>query len=95
MGLAIHKPALGNAATAFLGKKHRMLINGKWVEARSGESFPVEDPATQEIIGHVPSGDKADIDQAVAAAAFSRGAADRLDASQIVAEERLSAGAMM
>jgi len=47
MGLAIHKPALGNAATAFLGKKHRMLINGKWVEARSGESFPVEDPATQ------------------------------------------------
>ena len=75
MGLAIHKPALGNAATAFLGKKHRMLINGKWVEARSGESFPVEDPATQEIIGHVPSGDKADIDQAVAAArrAFDSG----------------------
>src|ERR1700728_3602566 len=75
MGLAIHKPALGNAATAFLGKKHRMLINGKWVEARSGESFPVEDPATQHIIGHVRSGDKADIDQAVAAArrAFDSG----------------------
>jgi two-component system nitrate/nitrite response regulator NarL len=35
------------------------------------------------------------IDQAVAADAFSRGAADPLDASQIVAEERLSAGAMM
>jgi ribosomal protein S20 len=35
------------------------------------------------------------IDQAVAADAFSRGAADRLDPSQIVAEERLSAGAMM
>ena len=68
MALAIHKPALGKAATAFLGRKHRMLIDGKWVEARSGETFPVEDPATQEIVGHVPAGDKADIDQAVAAA---------------------------
>jgi phenylacetaldehyde dehydrogenase len=65
MALAIHKPALGKAATAFLGRKHRMLIDGKWVEARSGETFPVEDPATQEIVGHVPAGDKADIDQAV------------------------------
>lgn len=45
---------LGKAAAAFLGKKHRMLINGKWVEARSGETFPVEDPATQEIIGLPP-----------------------------------------
>ena len=80
MTLALHKPALGKAATAFLGKQHRMLIGGKWIEARSGETFPVEDPATQEIIGHVPSGDKADVDQAVAAArrAFDSGPWPRL-----------------
>jgi phenylacetaldehyde dehydrogenase len=80
MTLALHKPALGKAATVFLGKKHRMLIDGKWVEARSGETFPVEDPATQEIIGHVPSGDKADVDQAVVAArrAFDSGPWSRL-----------------
>jgi hypothetical protein len=54
MALAIHRPVLGKAAAAFLGNKHRMLINGKWVEARSGETFPVEDPATQEIIGLPP-----------------------------------------
>src|SRR5215469_2955068 len=80
MTLALHKPALGKAATAFLGKKHRMLIDGKWTEARSGETFPVEDPATQETIGHVPSGDKADVDQAVAAArrAFDSGPWSRL-----------------
>ena len=45
-----------------------MLIDGKWVEAKSGKTFEVEDPATQEIIAHVPAGDKADIDLAVKAA---------------------------
>ena len=89
MALAIHKPALGEAATAFLGRKHRMLIDGKWVEARGGETFPVEDPATREIVGHVPAGDKADIAQAVAAArrAFDSGPWSRLspaDRSRLV-----------
>jgi phenylacetaldehyde dehydrogenase len=75
MTIAIRRPALGSAATAFLAKEHRMLIDGKWVAARNGETFPVEDPATQEVIGHVPAGDKADIDLAVAAArrAFESG----------------------
>jgi phenylacetaldehyde dehydrogenase len=75
MTIAIRRPALGSAATAFLAKEHRMLIDGKWVAARSGQTFPVEDPATQEVIGQVPAGDKADIDLAVAAArrAFESG----------------------
>src|ERR1700733_12378507 len=64
----IHKPALGAAAAAFMAKKHQMLIDGKWVDARSGQTFSVEDPATEEIVAHVPAGDKADIDLAVAAA---------------------------
>ena len=68
MAVAMNKPTLGKAAAAFIATKHRMLIDGKWVEAQSGQTFPVEDPATQETIGHVPSGDKADIDLAVAAA---------------------------
>jgi phenylacetaldehyde dehydrogenase len=75
MTIAIRRPALGSAATAFLAKEHKMLIDGKWVGARSGQTFPVEDPATQEVIGQVPAGDKADIDLAVAAArrAFESG----------------------
>src|SRR6202042_2116842 len=77
---AIRKPALGSAATAFLAKKHQMLIDGKWVDARSGQTFAVEDPATEEIIAHVPAGDKADIDLAVAAArrAFETGPGSRI-----------------
>ena len=75
MTIAIRKPALGSAATAFLAKKHQMLIDGKWVDARSGQTFAVEDPATEEVIAHAPAGDKADIDLAVAAArrAFETG----------------------
>jgi phenylacetaldehyde dehydrogenase len=68
MNIAIAKPKLGKDSKAFLAQKHRMLIGGKWVEAKSGKTFEVEDPATQEVIAHVPAGDKADIDAAVAAA---------------------------
>ena len=75
MTIAIRKPALGSAATAFLQKEMKLLIDGAWVPARSGETFTVEDPATQEVIARVPAGDKADIDRAVAAArrAFENG----------------------
>jgi phenylacetaldehyde dehydrogenase len=87
--IAIRKPTLGSAATAFLAKEHLMLIDGKWVPARSGETFAVEDPATQETIGRVPAGDKADIDAAVAAArrAFDSGPWSRMlprDRSRLV-----------
>jgi phenylacetaldehyde dehydrogenase len=68
MTIAIRKPSLGSAAAKYLAKKHKLLIDGKWVDAKSGKTFEVEDPATQEIIAHVPAGDKADIDAAVAAA---------------------------
>ena len=68
MNIAITKPTLGKDSEAFLAKKHHMLIDGKWVEAKSGKTFEVEDPATQEIIAHVPAGDKADINLAVKAA---------------------------
>ena len=66
MTLTIEKPALGSAAATFLTKELKMLIDGKWVAARSGKTFSVEDPATQETIAEVPAGDKADIDLAVA-----------------------------
>src|ERR1035438_8034476 len=80
MIIAIEKPALSSAAARFLNKKHQMLIDGKWVAAKSGKTFPVEDPATEEIIAHVPAGDKADIDLAVAAArrAFETGPWSRI-----------------
>src|SRR5258708_14302383 len=60
---------------AFLATPRKMLINGQWVEAASGRSFAVYDPATGEVIASVPEGEKEDIDRAVRAArtAFASG----------------------
>ena len=59
----------------FLATPRKMLIDGQWVEAASGRSFAVYDPATGEVIASVPEGDKEDIDRAVRAArtAFDSG----------------------
>src|SRR5262252_8361558 len=59
----------------FVTGSRRMLIDGAWVEAASGKTFPVYDPATEEVIAHVAEGDAADIERAVRAArrAFDAG----------------------
>ncbi len=43
-------------------------INGQWGPAGSGKRFPVENPATEEILADVPAGEAADVDRAVQAA---------------------------
>ena len=50
-------------------RKAQMLIGGKWVEAASGETFQVEDPAHRAPIAEVPRGRAEDVDRAVKAAA--------------------------
>ncbi len=68
----------------FVGKTRQMLINGKWVNAASGKTFPTYNPATGEILAHVAEGDKEDIDRAVAAAraAFDKGPWRKLSPSE-------------
>ncbi len=60
--------ASGNGKSAWLAKTRRMLVNGQWVAAASGETFPTFNPATGEVICDIPSGGKTDIDRAVKAA---------------------------
>ncbi len=52
---------------------YRMLIDGEWVEARSGRTFEVTNPATAEPMATVPDAGAEDVDRAVKAA---RGAFD-------------------
>jgi phenylacetaldehyde dehydrogenase len=61
-----------------------MLINGKWVEAASGKTFPTYDPSTGEVLARVAEGDREDIDRAVKAAraAFENGPWPRLTSSE-------------
>jgi phenylacetaldehyde dehydrogenase len=67
----------------FLKKPLRMLINGEWVEAASGKSFPVFDPTNGDVVVQVAEGDRVDIDRAVKAAraAFESGPWSSLTAS--------------
>jgi phenylacetaldehyde dehydrogenase len=60
-----------------------MLIDGEWVEARAGRTLEVFDPATGEVIDHVPDGDAEDVDLAVKAArrAFEDSEWSRMTAS--------------
>ena len=55
-------------AAAFLAQRKLMLINGEWVDARSGNTFEVLDPADGEMVAHVPAGEAEDVDLAVKAA---------------------------
>ena len=45
-----------------------LFINNEWRPAASGKRFPVENPATEEVIAEVALGDAADVDNAVGAA---------------------------
>jgi aldehyde dehydrogenase (NAD+) len=48
--------------------EHRMLIDGDLVEAASGATFENVNPATEEVIGRVADGGKAEVQRAIAAA---------------------------
>ena len=56
-------------AIAFLAEPHkRMLIDGEWVDAASGETFTSIDPSTGLPLAQIPLGQSEDADRAVAAA---------------------------
>lgn len=49
-------------------KDIQLFINGQWKASASGRTLPVINPATEEVIGHIPHANTADLDEAVAAA---------------------------
>jgi phenylacetaldehyde dehydrogenase len=75
---------LNHDAMKFIDRRHKMFINGKWVPAASGRTFPTYNPATGEVLSHIAEGDKADADAAVRAArkAFDHGLWRKLTASE-------------
>jgi phenylacetaldehyde dehydrogenase len=61
--------------SAFLGRAHRLLIDGEWVAPIGGGTIAVFDPATEEQIATVAAAEAGDVDRAVAASrrAFNGG----------------------
>src|ERR1700732_4948873 len=75
---------LSQPAKEFLHQPSRLLIDGKLVEAASGKTFPVYNPATGAILMQVAEADSADVDRAVKAArkAFDEGPWSRISPSE-------------
>jgi succinate-semialdehyde dehydrogenase/glutarate-semialdehyde dehydrogenase len=51
-----------------MAEHHRMFVDGEWIEAASGGTFAVSDPATGEVIADVADGGPAEVNRAVEAA---------------------------
>ncbi len=62
------QPLPSAGVSKFFALKPRLFINGEWVEARSGRTVQVFDPATGRQIGLVADAGPEDVDRAVAAA---------------------------
>lgn len=62
----------------------KLLINGEFVDAASGKTFPTIDPRTEQVIAHIAEGDEEDVNRAVKAArkAFDHGPWPRMPAYQ-------------
>ena len=54
---------------------YQLYINGEWVDSKSNKTFPVYDPASEEVIAQAPDANADDVNRAVAAAkaAFEEG----------------------
>jgi betaine-aldehyde dehydrogenase len=50
-------------------KSYQQFIGGEWVDAASGETLTVENPANEQAVARVPASGKEDVDRAVTAAA--------------------------
>ena len=49
-------------------RRTQLLIDGKWRDSASGNTFATINPATEEVIAQISEGNEADIDAAVKAA---------------------------
>jgi len=84
MATALTSVELEDKVNSFIKQERKMLINGKWVEAASGKTFPSYNPATGEVMARIAEGDREDIDRAVKAArnAFENGPWPKMSPSE-------------
>jgi phenylacetaldehyde dehydrogenase len=77
-------PVLRSDVRSFVTRNRPLLIDGKFIAAASGKTFPSFDPATGEVLAQVAEGDREDVERAVRAArrAFESGPWPELTASE-------------
>ena len=77
-------PQLHHRVQEFIARPRQMFIDGKWMNAASGKTFPTYNPATGEVMAQIAEGDREDINRAVKAArkAFESGPWSDMTASE-------------
>src|SRR5258707_12815981 len=75
MNTAVDMVSLSTPVKRFVSQNRQGLIDGRWQDAQSGETFEVFNPSNEAVIARVAGCKRADVDLAVAAArrAFDRG----------------------
>ena len=75
---------LPESVNQFISNPKQLLINGQWVDAKSGKTFDVFNPANDSVVARVAEGDASDIELAVTAArkAFDAGPWSKMTASE-------------
>jgi acyl-CoA reductase-like NAD-dependent aldehyde dehydrogenase len=73
--MAFAGPHTGVRGVSMSAEPFRMYIDGKWVDAESGATYELPNPATEETVGACPDAGRADMRRAIAAArrAFDEG----------------------
>ncbi len=64
--------------------EYQLLIDGEWVAAGGG-TYPIVNPATEEVVGHAPNASAADAEAAAAAAAEAFGSWSRTSPEERIA----------
>jgi len=84
MNASLISDRLERKTAEFLSRTHRLFIDGDWIDAESGQTITVINPATGRVLAEVQAGGPQDIDRAVRAAraAFDEGPWPRLPPSE-------------
>jgi acyl-CoA reductase-like NAD-dependent aldehyde dehydrogenase len=75
-----------HSAVEYVARSWKMLVDGQFVDAQSGDTLPVIHPATEKSVADIPLASAADVDAAVAAA---RSAAPGWAATSIAARAQV------
>src|SRR3984893_11500958 len=83
MNTAVDMVSLSTPVKRFVSQPRQALIDGRWQDAQSGETFEVFNPSNEAVIARVADCKRADVDLAVAAArkAFDHGPWPRMSPS--------------
>ncbi|MFO0905907.1 MAG: aldehyde dehydrogenase family protein [Pirellulales bacterium] len=78
------RPVASSSAASVPVRQTKLLIDGQWVSAASGKTFPTRNPATGDVIAEVAEADQVDVDRAVTAArrAFDDGPWSQMSAAE-------------